>query len=295
MSSEYGKIPLGATGFDPYGKQSEFLRGQKDFLKSNTIVAKLAFLILVIFIFIILLQIGIFFLSKYFSFSTDPILLNGTMNAEQLVVVAQNPGSSGAIPVLRSKNQRDGLVFTWSVWLLIKNPPLSRDFAATSNTYKHVFSKGNDNINSDGLATPNNAPGLYIAKNYRDLVVVMSTFDNPMEEVVIGDIPIDKWFNVIIRVDQHQLDVFINGTLTRRHILKGIPQQNYDNVYVGLHGGFAGQISLLQYFAEAIGTNKIQNIVNAGPNLSILDTDITNTDANYLSFRWFFPQQSAEI
>ena len=111
--------------FDPYGDKKYFQGAASGFLETNTIVAKLAFLLLVIFIFIILLRIGTALLSYFFSFSTNPILIKGMIDAEKLVVVAQNPNTPGAMPILRSNNERDGLEFTWSVWLWVKNPPLS--------------------------------------------------------------------------------------------------------------------------------------------------------------------------
>ena len=83
--------------------------------------------------------------------------------------------------------------------------------------------------------------------------------------------------------------VFINGKLVKRHLLSGVPKQNYDDVYVAMNGGFSGYVSSLQYFSEAIGINKIQNIVNDGPNLKMLgDTRVTNNVPHYLSLRWFF-------
>lgn len=299
MSASYGKISSGASGFDPYGKNNKYLQGTKTFLQSNSIVAKIAFLVVVIFVFIILLRLGSTILERIFSFSTTPVLINGTMNGQRLVRIPQNPGSANAIPILRSKNQRDGLVFTWSTWLYVKQPGLPNhgclDCPTTQGHYRHVFSKGSDTIDKEGVMSPNNAPGLYITPDYRNLVVIMSTFDNPREEVVIGDLPIGHWINVIIRQDQHRLDVFINGVLTRSAVLKGVPNQNYDDVYVGLNGGFAGNISTLQYFAYAIGANKIQQIVDAGPNLKSLDGEDSDTNANYLSFRWFFPTKSSEM
>ena len=97
----------------------------------------------------------------------------------------------------------------------------------------------------------------------------MNTFDRINEEIVIKDIPINKWVNVIIRVnEQHQLDVYINGRLVKRHI-HGVPKQNYDDVYVAMNGGFSGYISSF-VTAEAIGTNKIQSIVDAGPNMKMI-------------------------
>lgn len=274
------------SGFEPYSN-NRFIQGSQEFLSSNSLVARIAFVILVIFLFIVLLRVGTTMLTNVLSYSNEPILLNGTVDAEKLIVVAQNPNTTGSIPVMRSDNQDDGLEFTWSVWIWIKTPPLTSSPVARPNQYKHIFSKGNDDIDTNGMATPNNAPGLYISPNYRDLVVVMNTFDVIREEIIIHDIPIEKWINVIIRCNQHTVDVFINGTLTKSYTLKGVPKQNYDNVYIGLNGGFSGQVSLLQYFAYAIGTNKIQGIVNKGANLKSIGKDVSNMNADYLSFRWF--------
>ena len=50
--------------------------------------------------------------------------------------------------------------------------------------YKCVFYKGNDFVGASdapantGLNFPNNAPGLYIAPNTNNLVVVMNTFND---------------------------------------------------------------------------------------------------------------------
>ena len=39
-----------------------------------------------------------------------------------------------------------------------------------------------------GLSFPNNAPGLYIAPNTNDLVIVMNTFEDPNQMIVVQDI-----------------------------------------------------------------------------------------------------------
>ena len=292
MNSLYGKVSYGAENFDNFDNygSNKYLDGTKEFLQSNSIVAKLAFLILVIFIFIVLLRLGVTILSYLFSFSQNPILINGMVDGEHLIVRKQNPNLRDSMPILRSSNQRDGLEFTWSTWLWVRNPPLNSGFMKNTQ-YKHVFSKGNDIIDEEGIANPNNAPGLYISPDYRELLVVMNTFENIREKIIISDLPIEKWINIIIRVDQRQLDIFINGTMTRSKTLSSIPRQNYDNVYIGMNGGFMGNLSSLRYFSSAIGTTQIQNIVESGPNLNPIGTSLTKSLPYYLSFRWFYPQQ----
>lgn len=283
-----GNLSLNTPTFSTF-QNNQYVTGTKDFLSSNTLVAKLAFLILVIFIFIIVLRLGIVILSYIFSFSDNPILIDGLSDGENLLVRKQNPNLRNSIPILRSKNQRDGLEFTWSTWIFVKNPPLNTN----SSQYRHVFSKGNDILDANGIVTPNNAPGLYISPDYRELLIVMNTFQNMREKIIINDIPINKWINVMIRVDQRQLDVFINGTMTRSKTLSSLPRQNYDNVYVALNGGFRGSISSLRYFSRAIGTNQIQNIIEEGPNLKPIHSLLNDAIPYYLSFRWFYPQQNS--
>lgn len=288
MSSpqQFARVGDDSAGFSQFSS-NKYLSGTKEFLESNSIVAKFAFLLLVLIAFVILLRLGTGLLAWLFAPVTDPILINGMVDAKQMMKIPQDPSVNGAVPILRSQNQDEGLVFTWSVWMLVD------DLQYRQNEYKHVFHKGNDDINVTkvpiGMNHPNNAPGLYIAPDRNALIVVMNTFENINEEIVIPDIPINKWINVIIRVDaQHKLDVYINGRLTRRHILTSVPRQNYGDVYVSMNGGFSGYTSSLRYFNEAIGTNKIQSIVDAGPNMNMIGSDMTDSKPRYLSLRWFF-------
>jgi len=209
------------------------------------------------------------------------------IDAKQMLVITQDPSLKGSQPIMRSANDVQGMEFTWSVWIYVD------DFVYKQNEYKHIFHKGNDDINVSkppiGLNYPNNAPGLYITPTTNNLVVIMNTFDSINEEILIKDLPLNKWVNVILRLNnQHQLDIYINGTLTKRHMLKGVAKQNYGDVYVSMNGGFSGYTSELRYFEEAIGTNKIQQIVNDGPNMKMNSTDLTQSKPHYLSTRWYF-------
>ena len=261
---------------------NKYVSGTSDFLQSNGLVAKFAFLILVIILFIGALRLGTVMLAWIFTPSTSPILIDGMIDSRQLTIIPQDPGEKGAIPILRSVNDTDGMEFTWSVWLFIN------DYTYKEGKYKHVFHKGNDNLDNDGIATPNNAPGVYLDKFKNNLVVMMNTFDNYQEKIIVNDIPIHKWINVVIRVIQHQVDIYINGTLVKRHVLEGVPKQNYGDVYASLNGGFSGYTSELRYFNSGIGTNHIQSIVDSGPNTKLIGKDMLGSLPHYLSTRWYF-------
>ena len=287
--------------FDNF-KSNKYVAGSSDFLQSNSLVAKFAFLILIIILFVIFLKIGTIILEYIFSPSPDPILINGTIQANSYHKIPQNPALTGAIPILRSNDSEQGLVFTWSTWLFIdkisgpKSKTSTASAASTASTasstndlsnYDSIFYKGNVNYNSNVM------PGLYLSKTTNELLVSINVFtsaENSLSKIniPISNIPVNKWLNIIIRVsNQYVLDIFINGKLAKRKILPGLPKQNYEDVYVG-GGDLQGLISSLRYFNYAIGMNEIQYIINAGPNLNMIGKDLTGSMPRYLSLRWFF-------
>ena len=270
--------------FNSFSTSGSGIFGTREFLESNSLVAKFAFLLLVIFCFIILLRIGITVISYIFKPNESPHLMDGMVDATQMIVYQQDPSNNGAVTIYRSVNANDGIEFTWSLWIFINNLN-----SGNSNIYKHIFSKGNANMLENGLTYPNNAPGLYIAPNTNALVLLMNTFNVINEEIIIPDIPINKWVNVIIRCQNTTLDVYINGTISRSINLIGVPKQNYGDVFVGMNGGFDGYISNLWYYNYALGTAAIQNIAARGPNTKMIGSNgMNDRHFDYLSLRWFF-------
>ena len=277
---------------------NQYVQGSKQFLQSNSIITKFAFLILVLILFLMILSLGTKILTMIFAPKRDPILIDGMINSMQMMQIPQDPSIKGAKPIYRSNNQREGMEFTWSVWIKID------DYSYKRNEFKHVFHKGNNNISSRdtgdgraGINFPNNAPGLYITPIVKDskngdtagILIKMNSFDQIGEDVKITNIPLHKWASIIIRVTkQKQLDVYINGTLVKRHMMKAVSKQNYGDVYVSLNGGFMGNTSELRYFESALSTSKIQSIVNKGPNTNLVSGDSLGKGKNqYLSTRWF--------
>lgn len=258
--------------------------GTKEFMESNSLVAKFAFLLMVLFGFIILLRLGVSVLSYFFKPNESPHLIDGMVDATQQMTFQQDPSANGSVTIYRSVNATDGIEFSWSVWIFITN------LQTNEGIYKHIFSKGNSELLKNGMIYPNNAPGLYIAPYTNKLVVVMNTYNVINEEIEIPDVPLNKWFNVIIRCQNKELDVYINGTIARSLNLLGVPKQNYGDVYVAMNGGFNGYISNLWYYNYALSTSAIQNIMYKGPNTKMINSSSSTADNtyNYLSLRWFF-------
>jgi hypothetical protein len=278
-ASNYVKDSISSFG------DSDLVGSSTSFLQSNTLIAKFAFLILVLIGFMILLNLGVKIIAYFTKPSGDPKLVNGTMNAANEVVIPQDPKNSQSIPILRSNNQNKGLEFSWSLWMYIND---------TSKTpkFSHVFNKGNATYDTNGIATVNNGPGLYIENENNNLIVVMNTVDvnDPVEVLVVKDIPLRKWFHCVIRIENTDLDVYINGTIVARAQMQDVPKQNYENVNICKNGGFNGNIADLQYFDKAISIFQINNIVAWGRNASSANENASGDATGfpyYLSNLWY--------
>ena len=283
--------------FNSFSAQNKYaINPTSEFIDSNSLVAKVAFLLLVLLGFVVILRLSITVLSYFITQASNPHLIDGMVEADQMIVIPQDPSTSGSVVIPRSVNATDGIEFTWSVWVFIDN------LTHNAGKYKCVFYKGNTYASDPnatpseqkeqlGLNFPNNAPGLYIAPNTNNMVVIMNTYNVINEQIIIEDVPLNKWFNVIIRCQNTTLDVYINGTILKSHQLHGVPKQNYGDVYIAPNGGFAGNIADLWYYSYALGVREIIKLAERGPNTDSASTSSTltsQTNYDYLSLRWFF-------
>ena len=265
------------------------------FLQSNTLFAKFSFVILVVIIFILLLSLGIMFLNYLFSQSNNPYLIKGMNDGNNSYTIPQDPNNSDTILVKRSNNQQSGMEFTWSIWLYINELNSGEDY----QKFQHIFNKGNDTYDTQGIANVSNGPGLYLKQrvdesnpNTASIFVIMDSkngeFNNQNNSLEIEDIPIKKWVNVIIRMKNTVLEVYINGVVSGRLQFQNVPIQNFYDVNVCKNGGINGKISNLRYFQEALNIFDINNIVSAGPDLSQFKFNVkTMNTYSYLSNLWY--------
>lgn len=270
-------------------KVNENAEASTSFLSSNTIVAKFAFIILIIIIFVLLLNLGIVLLSRINSPSSKPYLINGMISGGTQRSIAQDPSDRNAIPISRSNNEKTGLEFTYSVWIYLEDIGQT---AANTLLYRNIFNKGDNTYDDTTGIALNNGPGLYLESSetssepeYAKLKVIMDTYADNRSEIEINNVPIKKWVNVIIRAQNTVIDVYINGSIAQRVILDEVPRQNYYNMQVGQNGGFSGQLSNLRYYQKSLNIFEIKQILDKGPNLTA-DVE-TSGYYNYLSNLWY--------
>jgi hypothetical protein len=264
----------------------------REFLESNSIIARVSFLIMAIFVFVILLRLSIRIVAYFLLNKSGTVyLVNGMIDGDEPYIFPQDPNrNSNAKTIIKSNNAMSGVEFSWSCWLYVKGVSNNPN---QGNVYKHVFSKGNNNWNSSnsnprGVAYPNNAPGVYLSPDTNNLHIFMNTYDAVSERVVVKGIPLNKWFHLTICCLNKSLDVYINGIVVNSYKLRSVPKQNYGDVFVCNNGGFSGSLSNLIYYNKAISLQTIHNIVASGPNFRNMRGKLKQNDYKYLSIDWYF-------
>jgi len=267
--------------------------------ENQNLLRKFATIILLVLMFVLLMYVGTSIIIYFNSPKKNPYVTTGLINGNKPLEIQQNPNEKDSVTILRSVDQDNGIELTWSIWLYVNSPP-DNDSEFSTTQYKHIFHKGNlTKTNSNNIYVPNNAPGFYFKYNnakFSDngdknlsLHIFMNTYETILEEIIINEIPIEKWFHVAFRIKQKTADIFVNGQIVKRKIFSSIPKQNYDNVYIAQNGGFNGKISEIRYFSNALSGNEILTIVNNGPDLRNKDRKkAMDYYPPYFSINWFF-------
>lgn len=283
------------------------MNASNEFLESNGMVAKFAFIILVVIVFVIILNLGMWALSAFLEPSRSPYIINGLINGQQPIMVSQDPSNKKAVVVYRSNNQNGGMEFTWGFWIQVLAVP-------SDNKNHAIFVKGsapdtNSYDSTTGLVKVNNGPGVYIKSQadgsgkqcvmHFEMNVVnpnnTSGASNQTQNKVLDvpNFPIGKWAHVAFRLQNKILDCYVNGTVTSRvNFDDAIPKQNYDNIYMCGNGGFPGNLSNLRYYDYALSVFEINSIVYYGPNLNAVGEG-NNTRFDFLGLGWYKGNQPA--
>jgi hypothetical protein len=270
ISSASNSITSGLSGLT---SNADLGSASSEFVNSNSIISKFVFLILVLIVFVMLMNLGVYIISYFLRPNMSPYVVKGLINGNTQVRIPQDPKNSNSVTIYRSNNASKGIEFTWSVWLNINELPTSG--SAT------IFSKG-DGVRQKG-------PMISLTKGTNDsgtIEIQMDSVVGESDKIPIVNIPLNRWFNIAIRMQNKIMDVYVNGTVAKRYVFTNVPKQNYGDIVIGR---FNGQMSDLRYFNVALNVFQINNITMAGPNMKSADNQ-RDTKFDYLSNIWFQPQ-----
>jgi hypothetical protein len=205
-------------------------------------------------------------------------LLDYTAGSDsRVLVIHQDPSKyTDAKPLGLSVNERTGIEFAYSFYIYV----LPQTFTGTASM-KHVMHKGY------AFPWPLMGPGVFICGETNTMRVIMNTYKNPYTAADVKNIPVNKWFHVVLNCYKGGLDVHVNGNLATRIPFKGtLPYQNFQDLYlfanvhnnelrasqisclptdINLDGAFSGYVSNLVYTRYALSTGEIQSLLKAGP------------------------------
>jgi hypothetical protein len=162
----------------------------------------------------------------------------------------------------RSYNEAEGLTYSYTTWILIK------DFTRGYGERRRIFSK-------------EGSPGLYIDSTSNSLVVAIDTYGTT-ETILIPNIPAMKWIHFAMVVDQHSVDIYINGILRKHHTLGQLPQLNDTALSIG--STWDGVIARLTYYARSLNHVEIKKMIQEPVPK---DLDRQPAAPNYFDISWY--------
>ena len=157
--------------------------------------------------------------------------------------------------------------------LIIKLDTLAKSEANYKNSmYNDLTNAGVDvtNITQDNLECSNNfifdttSNTLY---NGEGTTAEVPCDHTTMQEIIIDNVNLQKWVNIIVAVNDRTIDVYLNGKLVKSKSFSNVinvAQLNKSNIEVTKNGGFGGFVSKVQYYPHFINPQKAWSIYRAG-------------------------------
>ena len=85
---------MGSSSSTPFNQFSSSSSATKEFFESNSVIAKIAFLLLILFAFSILLRLGISLMGYFLGPDESPKLIKGMVDATTQLIIPQDPEDS---------------------------------------------------------------------------------------------------------------------------------------------------------------------------------------------------------
>jgi hypothetical protein len=254
-----------------------------------------------------------YFYKSFMALWKDKVELfpNTYASGSKMYTAIQNPHNPDALTVHLSDNQRSGVEFSYSMFVYLN----SSTFASGNANLYHILHKGYNQV------YPLLGPGIFCWGNKNVIRVYMNCYDTWDNYSDIENIPVDKWFHLVVSCKGNTLYVYINGNLKQKVALRGNtpPYQNFGNVYLfssrktsltntvthslekdsdftsgnmtGLNfdGSATGMASRVYYFSYALTYSEIQSLMKMGPSQIMDGNNMSLTP--YLSDTWWTNQQ----
>ena len=223
-------------------------------------MSPLSILIIIVVIILIILILRYIFTDKYTLQDLQNGKTSSTVSASDLATNGSNVPASN---------------FSYSVWFYVN------DWNYRYGEPKVIFGRMGANSASNGGSMPgisgvDPCPVVALGAIENNLNIGISCYPGVGQQppagsksivhtCTVGNVPIQKWVNLIISVYGRTMDVYIDGKLVRTCLLPGVANvNNNSNVYITPNGGFEGWTSRLQYYPNSLNPQDAWNIYVKG-------------------------------
>ena len=221
-------------------------------------------------------------------------------SSDGIIIISQDPTSANPIQLGTSVNEKSGIEFAYSFFLNVKDTSFNGNMEL-----KHVLHRGYR------TAWPLMCPGVFIRGDTNTMRVVVNTNVNPYKYADVTNIPINKWFHVVLNCYNSGLDIYINSNLAHRiQFVNEVVYQNFEDLIIFspnitrvnntitsaasesilFNGAADATISSVKYARYALSIKEINSLMTAGPSTNIKASTSTS-DTEYLSDTWWSNQQ----
>ena len=83
--------------------------------------------------------------------------------------------------------------------------------------------------------------------------------------IIVENIPLQRWFHVVVVFNETTVEVYIDGKLYKTVILKSYVKTNSFPLHINLDGGYDGLINELRYYPYPLKYMDVYNIYARGP------------------------------
>jgi hypothetical protein len=152
-------------------------------------------------------------------------------------------------------DQASAANYSFSIWLYIA------DWSGSYGKPKTVFMRDTS------------SPLVTLGALENTLTTTIKLQDGNLQPCVIQNIPIQKWTNILITVNDRALDTYMNGKLVKTCMLPSVPAiPKAENTSVALtpRGGFTGYTARFKYWPSPINPQEAWNVYKNGPGGNIL-------------------------
>ena len=204
---------------------------------------------------IVIILVLVYFLLRYIF--SDPYTLQTIQNGKTTTTIA-------ASSLATTGSAADNTNFAYSIWFYIN------DWNYRYGEVKTIFTR------TDG-ANAHPCPVVQLDAVENNLMVTLACFPGtPAIEgstaatsvdhtCTVGNIPIQRWVNLVVSVYGRSMDVYIDGKLVKTCLLPGVANINStNNIFVTPGGGFDGWTSKFQYYPTPLNPQEAWNIYTAG-------------------------------